>query len=191
LAALAVKAGGGQQAGFGLTGDDRFMADYLRSELLAHLPPELVEFLTRTAVLERLSGPLCDAVLATSGSGRVLESLEDSNLLLAALDRQRQWYRYHHLFRELLRAELELREPELVAPRTVARSRRRLRTAAPWRATWRCSVGCCAPEPSRPPRPPWPNAPSSRWNASSGARPRSWPSRPSRSCRPSTSTTTS
>jgi len=144
LAALAVKAGGGQQAGFSLTGDDRFMADYLRSELLAHLPPELVEFLTRTAVLERLSGPLCDAVLATSGSGRVLESLEDSNLLLTALDRQRQWYRYHQLFRELLRAELELREPELVAPRTVARSRRRLRTAARWRATWRCSVGCCA-----------------------------------------------
>jgi LuxR family transcriptional regulator, maltose regulon positive regulatory protein len=122
LAALAVKAGGRQhQAGFGFTGDDRFMADYLRSELLAHLPPELVEFLTRTAVLERLSGPLCDAVLATSGSGRVLESLEDSNLLLVALDRQRQWYRYHQLFRELLRAELELREPELV-PRLHARA---------------------------------------------------------------------
>jgi len=122
LAALAVKAGGQQhQAGLGFTGDDRFMADYLRSELLAHLPPELVTFLTRTAVLDRMSGPLCDAVLATGGSGRVLESLEDSNLLLAALDRQRQWYRYHQLFRELLRAELELREPELV-PRLHARA---------------------------------------------------------------------
>jgi LuxR family maltose regulon positive regulatory protein len=114
LAALAHKAGGQHHAGFGFTGDDRFMADYLRSELLAHLPPELVAFLTRTAVLERLSGPLCDAVLATSGSDRALASLEDSNLLLVALDRQREWYRYHHLFRELLRAELEQREPGLI-----------------------------------------------------------------------------
>ena len=113
LAALALKAGG-RQDGAGFTGDDRFMADYLLSELLAHLPPELVEFLTRTAVLERLSGPLCDAVLATSGSGRVLSSLEDSNLLLVTLDRRQEWYRYHQLFRELLRAELERHEPELV-----------------------------------------------------------------------------
>jgi len=113
LAALALKAGG-RQDGAGFTGDDRFMADYLRSELLAHLPPELVEFLTRTAVLERLSGPLCDAVLDTSGSGRVLSSLEDSNLLLVALDRRQEWYRYHQLFRELLRAELERHEAELV-----------------------------------------------------------------------------
>jgi LuxR family transcriptional regulator, maltose regulon positive regulatory protein len=113
LAALAMNAGGQDHAGLWFTGDDRFMADYLRSELLAHLPPELVRFLTRTAVLERLSGPLCDAVLATSGSGRMLESLEDSNLLLVALDRHRQWYRYHHLFHELLLAELD-REPELI-----------------------------------------------------------------------------
>jgi LuxR family maltose regulon positive regulatory protein len=115
LAALARKAGGRHhQAGFGFTGDDRFMADYLWSELLANLPPELMTFLTRTAVLERMSGPLCDAVLSTSGSSRVLESLEDSNLLLVALDRRRRWYRYHHLFGELLRAELERREPELI-----------------------------------------------------------------------------
>ena len=115
LAALARKAGSQQhQAGFEFTGDDRFMADYLQSALLAHLPPELMVFLTRTAVLERLSGPLCDAVLEASGSDRILSSLEDSNLLLVALDRQREWYRYHHLFRELLQAELERREPELV-----------------------------------------------------------------------------
>jgi LuxR family maltose regulon positive regulatory protein len=115
LAALALKAGGRHhQAGLGFTGDDQFMADYLRSELLAHLSPELVTFLTRTAVLDRMSGPLCDAVLATNGSDRVLSSLEDSNVLLVALDRHRQWYRYHHLFRELLRAELERREPELI-----------------------------------------------------------------------------
>jgi LuxR family transcriptional regulator, maltose regulon positive regulatory protein len=115
LAALALKASGHQhQAGLAVTGDDRFIADYLHSELLGHLPPELVMFLTRTAVLERMCGPLCDAVLATIGSGRLLESLEDSNLLVVPLDRRREWYRYHHLFRELLLAELERREPELV-----------------------------------------------------------------------------
>jgi LuxR family transcriptional regulator, maltose regulon positive regulatory protein len=117
LAALALKAGGARRdAGFAFTGDDRFMADYLRLELLARLSPELVSFLTRTAVLDRLSGPLCDAVLETSGSGRVLESLEGSNLLLVALDRDHGWYRYHHLFGELLRAELERREPGQVGP---------------------------------------------------------------------------
>jgi LuxR family maltose regulon positive regulatory protein len=115
LAALAHKAGGPRRhAWAGFTGDDRFMADYLRSELLAHLPPELVSFLTRTAVLERLSGPLCDAVLETTGSAQILASLEESNLLLVPLDRQRRWYRYHHLFGELLLAELDRREPELV-----------------------------------------------------------------------------
>jgi LuxR family transcriptional regulator, maltose regulon positive regulatory protein len=90
------------------------MADYLWSELLGHLPPERVAFLTRTAVLERMSGPSCDGVLDTTGSGAVLAWLEESNLLLVPLDRQRRWYRYHHLFQELLLAELERREPELV-----------------------------------------------------------------------------
>jgi LuxR family transcriptional regulator, maltose regulon positive regulatory protein len=116
LAALAHKAGGPRHTtGFAFTGDDRFMADYLHSELLAHLPAERVAFLTRTAVLERMCEPLCDAVLQTTGSGQILASLEDSNLLLVPLDRRREWYRYHHLFRDLLRAELERREPELVA----------------------------------------------------------------------------
>ena len=115
LAALARKAGGPRRnGGPAFTGDDRFVADYLGSELLAQLPPEQVVFLTRTAVLERMSGPLCDAVLDTTGSGRVLESLEDSNLLVVSLDRRRAWYRYHRLFRELLRAELERREPGLL-----------------------------------------------------------------------------
>jgi LuxR family maltose regulon positive regulatory protein len=115
LAALALQPGRPQPAaGPGFTGDDRFMADYLWSELLGQLPPELVAFLTRTAVLERMCGPLCDAVLDTTGSAHVLESLEDSNLLVVPLDRRRWWYRYHHLFQELLTAELDRREPELV-----------------------------------------------------------------------------
>jgi LuxR family transcriptional regulator, maltose regulon positive regulatory protein len=73
-----------------------------------------VAFLTRTAVLERMCGPLCDAVLDTTGSSDVLAWLEGSNLLLVPLDRQRRWYRYHHLFHELLRTELGRREPELI-----------------------------------------------------------------------------
>jgi LuxR family maltose regulon positive regulatory protein len=115
LAALALKAGGPRAAlRPAFTGDDRFMADYLRSELLARLPQPRVTFLTRTAVLDRMSGPLCDAVLDASRSTLVLESLEGSNLLVVALDRHREWYRYHHLFRELLQAELDRREPELL-----------------------------------------------------------------------------
>jgi LuxR family maltose regulon positive regulatory protein len=118
LAALARKAGpaGGSRgdAGVGFSGDDRFMADYLRGELLSHLPEPTVSFLTRTAVLDRMCGPLCDAVLDISGSAELLASLAGSNLLLIPLDRQREWYRYHHLFRGLLRAELDRREPELV-----------------------------------------------------------------------------
>jgi LuxR family transcriptional regulator, maltose regulon positive regulatory protein len=115
LAALAHKAGGPPRHGWaGFTGDDRFMADYLWSELLGQLPPERVTFLTRTAVLERMCGPLCDAVLDSTGSSDVLAWLEGSNLLLVPLDRQRRWYRYHHLFHELLRTELGRREPGLV-----------------------------------------------------------------------------
>jgi LuxR family maltose regulon positive regulatory protein len=117
LAALSIKA---QPAanGVGLNGRERFLADYLQSELLAHLPTERVAFLTRTAVLDRLSGPLCDAVLDTTGSAEMLEVLERSNLLVVPLDRQREWYRYHPLFRELLRGELERSEPELVGELT-------------------------------------------------------------------------
>ena len=115
LAALALQAGGSQDhAGLPFSGDDRLMADYLQSELLSLLSPAEVAFLTRTAILDRLSGPLCDAVLGSTGSGAVLESLAHSNLLLVALDRTGQWYRYHHLFRDLLRAEQQRREPELV-----------------------------------------------------------------------------
>src|SRR4029453_16973080 len=66
------------------------------------------------AVRDRMSGPLCDAVLDRTGSSAVLAGLEGSNLLLVPLDRQRRWYRYHHLFHELLTAELGRREPELI-----------------------------------------------------------------------------
>src|SRR5215211_329511 len=91
--------------------DDRFLVDYLQYELLSGLPARQLQFLTRCSVLERLSGPLCDAVLATTGSADLLESLSRSNLLTTPLDRRRQWYRLHRLFRELLRGRLERQDP--------------------------------------------------------------------------------
>ncbi|MET0145718.1 MAG: LuxR C-terminal-related transcriptional regulator [Ilumatobacteraceae bacterium] len=115
LAALASK-NAGQLIGsrFTLRGDERMISDYLRSEFLDKLTPAVLSFLTKTSVLDGLSGPLCDAVLSSHGSQDMLESLEASNLMLVPLDRRRQWYRYHHLFRDLLRAELDRNEPALV-----------------------------------------------------------------------------
>ena len=117
LAALARKArraDGPQETGAEFSGDYRLVAEYLWVELLSHQPQSTVSFLTRTAVLEAMSGPLCDAVLGTTRSADRLASLARSNLLLVPLDQQQQWYRYHHLFRGLLQAELDRREPELV-----------------------------------------------------------------------------
>ena len=111
LAALALREGVDVAA---FRGDDRLLAGYLESELLARISPDRLSFLTRSAVLERMSGPLCDAVLDRRGSGPLLATLERSNLLLVSLDRHRGWYRYHNLFRELLGAELDRREPELI-----------------------------------------------------------------------------
>ena len=96
-------------------GDDRMVVDYLAAEVLEGQAPERRDFLLRTAVLGRLSGPLCDAVTGAAGSARVLEELERSNLFLVPLDNRREWYRYHHLFGELLRHELTLARPGEVA----------------------------------------------------------------------------
>jgi len=79
-----------------------------------HLRPGPLRFLRRTAVLDRLSGALCDAILEDEGSGRELEKIERANLFLVPLDNRREWYRYHHLFRDLLQHELLVEEPELV-----------------------------------------------------------------------------
>jgi LuxR family transcriptional regulator, maltose regulon positive regulatory protein len=95
-------------------GGDRLTNGYMESMFLARIEPRRRAFLIRTAVLERMCGPLCDAVLGQGGSGEVLADLERSNLLLVPLDRQREWYRYHHLFRDMLLAELEFMEPGLI-----------------------------------------------------------------------------
>jgi LuxR family maltose regulon positive regulatory protein len=96
-------------------GDDRLVADYLRDELLAELPRDRLSFLFRTSVLDDLSGPLCDAVLARPGSGGTLRELSRSNLMLVPLDRADDRYRYHGLFAQMLRAELRRTEPEYEA----------------------------------------------------------------------------
>lgn len=93
-------------------GDHRLVAEYLRDELLAGLPPKTSAFLTRASVLPRLSGELCDAVLEVTGSGLMLEQLARSkNLFVIPLDDTGRWYRFHHLFGDLLRAELHARDP--------------------------------------------------------------------------------
>jgi LuxR family maltose regulon positive regulatory protein len=88
-------------------GDDRLLTDFLQSELLSRLSPRDLSFLTQTSVLDRLSGPLCDAVLEESGLSAELEHLQKNNLFLVPLDGQGQWYRYHSLFRDLLRQRLD------------------------------------------------------------------------------------
>ena len=95
------------------SGDDRFVADYLRSEHLSRLKPSVLQFLTRTSVVDRMCASLCDALLDRSDSARRLGALEQSNLFLVPLDHRREWYRYRHLFRDTLRAELDRLEPEL------------------------------------------------------------------------------
>jgi LuxR family transcriptional regulator, maltose regulon positive regulatory protein len=92
----------------------RHIVDYLGAEVLARQPEPLRSFMVRTSVLERLSGPLCDAVLETEKSGELLAELEQANLFLIALDDHRHWYRYHHLFAQLLHLELTEREADLV-----------------------------------------------------------------------------
>ena len=95
-------------------GDNRHIVDYLSAEVIDGQPSDLRTFLVRTSVLERLSGPLCDAVLQTSASASILKRIERENLFLMPLDSSRHWYRYHHLFGELLRNELQRTEPDLL-----------------------------------------------------------------------------
>jgi LuxR family maltose regulon positive regulatory protein len=116
LAALALREGGSLgQAAISFGGDDRLVSEYMESELLERISRRHREFLTRTAVLTRMSGPLCDAVLEQPGSAATLADLARSNLLFVPLDRQGRWHRYHHLFRDMLQADLERREPDLPA----------------------------------------------------------------------------
>jgi LuxR family transcriptional regulator, maltose regulon positive regulatory protein len=115
LAALCLREGSSfDRAAVSFGGDDRLVSEYLESEFFARISPEQRAFLTRTAVLERMCGPLCDATLGLCESAATLAGLARSNLLLVPLDRSGEWYRYHRLFRDMLLAELCRREPDLI-----------------------------------------------------------------------------
>jgi LuxR family maltose regulon positive regulatory protein len=94
-----------------IVGDDVYIADYFRDELLVRESPEDVRFLLHTSVLQQMSAPLCDAVLEQTDSGVRLAEAERRNLFVVSLDRNGQWYRYHRLFGEMLLSELRRREP--------------------------------------------------------------------------------
>ncbi|HEX5205015.1 MAG TPA: LuxR C-terminal-related transcriptional regulator [Actinoplanes sp.] len=93
------------------TGSHRFVLDYLADEVLARQPRHVRDFLLRTAVLDRLTGPLCDAVTGRADGGRALDELDRASLFVVPLDGQRSWYRYHHLFADVLRARLPTEHP--------------------------------------------------------------------------------
>jgi LuxR family transcriptional regulator, maltose regulon positive regulatory protein len=112
LAALIAHDSNGQA--LTVTGEDRYVADYLYRESLMQLPESLQRFLRYTAVLDQLSAPLCDALLGETGAQLRLRGLEASNVFLIPLDRRREWYRYHALFREFLLGELRRVEPEVI-----------------------------------------------------------------------------
>lgn len=94
----------------GLDGDHRHVADYLVDEVLRHQPDEVRAFLLRTSVLSRLTGPLCDAVTGGRDGAATLETLDRANLFVVPLDDDRRWFRYHHLFAEVLAGRLAREE---------------------------------------------------------------------------------
>ncbi len=112
LAALSLR-GQADAAGFvaAFSGSHRYVLDYLTGEVLERQNPQVREFLLETSVLERLSGELCDVVIGRAGSQAMLEQVERAGLFLVPLDEVRGWWRYHHLFADLLRARLQAEQP--------------------------------------------------------------------------------
>jgi LuxR family transcriptional regulator, maltose regulon positive regulatory protein len=116
LAALSME-GRDDVAGFiaGFAGDDRYIVDYLVDEVLGRQPAHVRSFLVQTSLLDRLSGPLCDAVTGQHRGKAMLESLDRANLFVVPLDDSRRWYRYHHLFADVLQTHLIDEHPDRVA----------------------------------------------------------------------------
>ena len=116
LAALSMQ-GRDDVAGFiaGFSGDDRYIVDYLFEEVLHRQPEDVRSFLLQTSILSPLSGPAGDAVTGGDNGKAMLEALDRGNLFLVPLDDRRQWYRYHHLFGDVLRARLLDERPDEVA----------------------------------------------------------------------------
>lgn len=116
LAALSMQ-GHGDVSGFirAFTGDNRYIVDYLVEEVLQRQPEPMRRFLLQTSILDRLSGPLCTAVTHQPDSKSQLETLERGNFFIIPLDDKRHWYRFHHLFADVLKVHLLAEQPELVA----------------------------------------------------------------------------
>jgi LuxR family maltose regulon positive regulatory protein len=116
LAALSLR-GRSDVSGFiaRFAGDDRYIVDYLIEEVLAHVPAAVRQFLLQSAVLDRLTGPLCDAVTGRGDGSEMIQTLERGNLFIVALDDRREWYRYHHLFADVLRVRLLTEQKDEVA----------------------------------------------------------------------------
>jgi LuxR family maltose regulon positive regulatory protein len=116
LAALSLQ-GRDDPAGFiaGFAGDDRYVVDYLAEEVLERQPEQVRSFLLQTSVLNRLNGSLCEAVTGQEGGNAILQALDRDNLFLIPLDDGRRWYRYHHLFADVLQAHLRDEQPDSLA----------------------------------------------------------------------------
>ncbi|MDQ2885782.1 MAG: LuxR C-terminal-related transcriptional regulator [Chloroflexota bacterium] len=116
LAALSMQ-GHQDVSGFirAFAGDHRYIVDYLVEEVLQRQPAPVRSFLLQTSILDQLNGPLCDAVTGQEGGNARLEALERGNFFVVPLDDQRHWYRYHHLFAEVLSAHLRAEQPDQVA----------------------------------------------------------------------------
>ncbi len=119
--------------------------------MLEGQPEDVRSFLLDTSVLDDLSGPLCDAVTGRTDGQQQLEALERANLFVVALDEQRQWWRYHHLFAEALRARLMAQDPERVARGCVAPRR----SGTPSTAVWRTPCPTPWPATTSSRRPSW------------------------------------
>ncbi len=96
------------------SGKNRFIVDFLSEEVMNRQPPRVRQFMLRTSILDRFTAPLCDAVVGISNAADVIDVLERENLFLVSLDDNRVWFRYHHLFAEMLRSQLAQTEPGIV-----------------------------------------------------------------------------
>ncbi|MGD2049723.1 MAG: LuxR C-terminal-related transcriptional regulator, partial [Chloroflexota bacterium] len=115
LAALTLQRDGERADELVVSGRHRFIADYLSEDVLAPLPEDRQQFLLRTSILDRLCGPLCDAITGREDGQEMLEFVERENLFLFPLDDRREWFRYHRLFADYLREELKRRQADTVA----------------------------------------------------------------------------
>ncbi len=115
MAGMALSRGLAPADRLAVSGGQRFIADYLREEVLADLADEMRQFLLETSILERLSGSLCEAVTGNKGGQEMLEAAEREGLFLTPLDDKREWFRYHPLFADFLREALQRRHPDKAA----------------------------------------------------------------------------